>query len=231
MRFFSTAVSVALAAFAAVTSAQVSTKGNAITSPSVGDTIVAGETFDITWMNIVGSEVTLTLMSGPADDLQPVGVIVASIDNTGSYTWTVPEDIPASDSYAIQISYDNNPNNFNYSDRFAFDSEVTATTTVSTARSTSAATTSAPSTTETETTVTTETTTSTDTESSTTVASTTTETGTSTSLRTSTTSRRTSTSQTSEPTSTGAPPSAAHSNLSSPLAVIMAVLAAALFLH
>lgn len=237
MRFLTTAVAffaalTAVAAQSTNTAAPTGTPndgtdglgGNAITSPGPTDTITAGEDFTITWTNVRGGSVTLVLVTGDSDDLQPVATIVANVDNDGSYTWSVPEDLPASDEYAIRISYDSNPNNYNYSDRFNFDSDVTGTPTISTASSTEPPT----STTETESSTTDESST-TESESSTTSGASTTST-----LRTTTTRRPTATETDEEdkPEETdGAPPSAAASTLSSPLAVIMAVLAAALFIH
>lgn len=216
MRFFSTAVSVALAAFAAVASAQVPMKSNAITAPIAGDIITAGEPYEIKWTNVQGSQVTLVVMDGAASSLREVRTIITNLPNTGSYTWSVPEDLPRSATYSIRISYDRDPSHYNYSDRFVFESQFVATTSA-------ASTTSAPPTTSVS---------STSTRSGTTSAETETETESSTSMRTTSTRRTTSTGEpTGEPTSQGAPPSAGTATLSSPLAVIMAVLAATLFIH
>ncbi|KAK6338221.1 hypothetical protein TWF730_002295 [Orbilia blumenaviensis] len=220
MLFFKSAVSFALAALAAVASAQPSTRGNAFTSPAPGDVILPGDTFDIKWMNPVGDRVTLVVMDGASNSLTPIATIVTNIPNTGTYTWTVPDDLPRSGTYTIRISYDNTPANYNYSDRFTLNSDVIATPSVSTGSSSAASSTSAPA-------------------SSTSAPSTTsesssseTESSSSTTVRTSTSTRRSTTSEsTGEPTSQGAPPSAGTTTLSSPLAVIMAVLAATLFIH
>ncbi|RVD82728.1 uncharacterized protein DFL_007143 [Arthrobotrys flagrans] len=218
MQFFKTAVSLALAAFAAVASAQ-DLKGNAITAPTAGTVIEAGSTFDIKWINPVGEQVTLVIMDGDANSLKPIRTIITNLPNSGTYTWSVPEDLPTSGTYTIRISYDSTPANYNYSDRFVFTSDFVSTTSAS-ASTTSAPTTSAPATTSTSApTTSSNATTSESSESSTTI-------------NTSTTTRRTTTSEsTGEPTSLGAPPSAGTTTLSSPLAVIMAVLAAAIFIH
>ncbi|KAK6541021.1 hypothetical protein TWF694_008401 [Orbilia ellipsospora] len=236
MRFFSTVVST-IAALAAVTSAASTaqssagavqtptpttglTKANAITEPVAGAVISAGSTYDIKWTNVMGATVTLVLMDGPENSLMPVATIVAGIPNSGEYPWSVPTDIPASGTYAIRIQYDNNPSNWNYSDRFTFMSSFvssssssassSATSTSSAATSTSAATTSAP-----------------------TTSTVSTSGNSTTTMETSSTKKPTSSSSSasSVPTSDGAPPSAGSTTISSPLAVIMAVLAAAIFIH
>lgn len=214
MQFFKTAVSLALAAFAAVASAQLPTRDNAITAPTAGTVIDAGSTFDIKWMNLEGEQVTLVIMDGAANGLKPVRTIVTNLPNTGTYSWKVPEDLPTSSTYTIRISYDGNSANWNYSDRFIFTSDFVAT-------SSSASTTSAP-------------TTSTSSAASTSSGSSSSETETtraSTTIRTTSTRRSSTSESTGEPTSQGAPPSAGTTTLSSPLAVIMAVLAATLFIH
>ncbi|KAF3919493.1 hypothetical protein ABW20_dc0100649 [Dactylellina cionopaga] len=210
MRFFSTVVS-AFVAFAAIASAQVSTKQNAFTSPTAGDVIRPGDKWDIKWMNVAGGAVTITLMDGPANQLKPIRTIVANAPNTGSYTWDVPADIVTSGTYSLRISYDSNPNNYNYSDRFNFVSSYVSTpsassTTAASTTSAASVTSGAPATTSGNTTV-------------------------ATSRGTSTSTRRTATSEPSSIPTDGAPPSAGSSTLSSPLAVILAVLAAAIFIH
>ncbi|KAF3916894.1 hypothetical protein ABW21_db0200889 [Orbilia brochopaga] len=101
-------------------------KPNAITAPIAGAVLTAGKPYTIKWTNIQGPTVTLSLIDGPSNQLSPVTEIVANIDNTGSFTWNVPNDIARSGTYAIRITYSANPAEWNYSDRFAFDSNVVA---------------------------------------------------------------------------------------------------------
>ncbi|KAK6504163.1 hypothetical protein TWF506_002371 [Arthrobotrys conoides] len=219
MHFLKTAVTLTLAVFAAVATAQTkeSQKPNYIIRPPVGSVFNAGDQVEIEWQNPVGEQVTIAIMDGAASDLKQVRTAGTNIKNTGKYTWTVPKDIPRSGTYSIRISYDNEPDNFNYSDRFTVLSDVTADPVSSSSVTSAPATTSAPTSSAPPTSS--GATSSDDNESSTT-------------MRTSTSTRRTSTSEsTGEPTSLGAPPSAGTTTLSSPLAVIMAVLAAAIFIH
>ncbi|KAK6502541.1 hypothetical protein TWF506_003121 [Arthrobotrys conoides] len=96
---------------------------NAITAPIAGDTITAGEPYNIKWTNLEGSTVTITLITGPAGQVTPLGEIARGLPNSGSYTWNVPETFAPSENYAIQIRYNNIPDDYNYSDRFTFENE------------------------------------------------------------------------------------------------------------
>ncbi|KAF3923697.1 hypothetical protein ABW20_dc0102710 [Dactylellina cionopaga] len=138
-------------AYAQTTATTPSLDANAITAPIRGDVITAGEPFTIKWTKPQGASVTLVLVDGPANSVVPVATIVASVPNSGAYTWSVPKNLPASTTYAIRISYNNNPQDYNYSDRFVFESDVTASSSAATsaASSSSAAETTSAETTET----------------------------------------------------------------------------------
>ncbi|EPS42577.1 hypothetical protein H072_3442 [Dactylellina haptotyla CBS 200.50] len=113
---------------------------NAITAPLAGDLITAGETYTIKWTNVEGSIITLNLVDGPANQVKPVTQIVTGAPNNGVFTWTVPDDLPTSTTYAIRISYNNNPKDWNYSDRFTFENQnVIASAAVSSAASSQSA--------------------------------------------------------------------------------------------
>ncbi|RVD90284.1 uncharacterized protein DFL_001259 [Arthrobotrys flagrans] len=121
---------------------------NAITAPIAGDVITAGQPYAIKWTNMKGNLVTITLIDGPANKVVPVKEIANGAPNTGVYTWSVPDDIPPSQTYAIRITYNNNPADYNYSDRFAFENESVVS---SSAVSSSAETSTGPASTKTET--------------------------------------------------------------------------------
>ncbi|KAK6522269.1 hypothetical protein TWF281_002833 [Arthrobotrys megalospora] len=130
---------------------------NAITAPVAGDVITAGEPYAIKWTNMKGNLVTITLIDGPANQVHAVKDIATNAPNTGVFTWSVPDDLPASQTYAIRISYNNNPADYNYSDRFTFENTNTVSSAAvsshaetSTAPSTKTATTSSDPSSETE---------------------------------------------------------------------------------
>ncbi|KAK6542917.1 hypothetical protein TWF694_006855 [Orbilia ellipsospora] len=102
--------------------ASQSTKANAITAPTAGTVLTEGQQFTIKWIDIVGDTVSLVLLEGPTGDLRTLAVIAEGITNTGTYAWVVPDGVAvlsSSSDYTIRISYDSNPNDYNYSDRFA----------------------------------------------------------------------------------------------------------------
>ncbi|KAF3901872.1 hypothetical protein AA313_de0210466 [Arthrobotrys entomopaga] len=114
-------------------------KSNAITAPIAGDIITAGKPYTIRWTNTMGASVTLNLIDGPSNQLKSVAEIVSGAPNKGIYTWNVPDDLPTSNTYAIRISYDNNPDDWNYSDRFTFvNQNMVASADVSSAATTTA---------------------------------------------------------------------------------------------
>ncbi|KAJ6264022.1 hypothetical protein Dda_0161 [Drechslerella dactyloides] len=99
---------------------------NAITAPVAGAFLKAGEPYTIKWTNVQGPQVTLTLIDGPSNQLDSITQIAENVDNTGSFTWNVPANLARSGTYAIRISYSSNPAEWNYSDRFNFESNVVA---------------------------------------------------------------------------------------------------------
>ncbi|KAK6518582.1 hypothetical protein TWF506_005716 [Arthrobotrys conoides] len=118
-------------------SSQSPPRANSITAPIAEEVLIRGEPFDIRWQNTVGASISLVLIDGPATQLREILTIATDISNTGSYTWTVPADLEPSGTYTIRISYDSNPNNWNYSDRFTVFRWEPLSSSVSSARSTS----------------------------------------------------------------------------------------------
>jgi len=134
MRFFSTA----LFAFTAL-SALVFAQENPITAPTAGDELKAGDSTTITWTPTTSDEnVELVLRKGDSDDLDTITTI-GNVPNTGTYTWTVPEDTPAGSDYAIEIKYEGGSN---FSPQFGVDSTVVGTTSATTGTVTTTAETS-----------------------------------------------------------------------------------------
>lgn len=145
MRFF-TAALFAISTLAAAVLAQQ----NPIIYPSAGDKLAAGTSVVIKWNpTSTDKQVTLVLRDGESKNLETVGPIVENTDNDGTYTWTVPKNLPAGKNYAIQIVYSTGTN---YSPQFEIDSDVTATTTAAKTTTTAATTTTKATTTTTTTT-------------------------------------------------------------------------------
>ncbi|KAB8072086.1 Ser-Thr-rich glycosyl-phosphatidyl-inositol-anchored membrane family-domain-containing protein [Aspergillus leporis] len=90
MRFILAAIS----AFAALATAHTnpdynqSPTGNPIYTPSLNEQVQAGKPYSITWNPTTQGKVSLVLLRGPSNNVQPLDTIAEQIDNTGSFTWT-----------------------------------------------------------------------------------------------------------------------------------------------
>lgn len=86
-----------------------------ITKPNSQSSWEPGSTYHIYWKT-VGSipRVSIFLYKNGIYYL----TIITSIGNVGSYFWTLPSNLPASDQYKIKIMGDSNLNIYTYSDNF-----------------------------------------------------------------------------------------------------------------
>lgn len=110
LSFIRLAVFTALAAYASAT--------NVITSVTASTNLTPGQPFTITWQTDSSSTVTLILRKGDASNLENIGTI-ATVPNTGSYTWYPDSDLPGGTDYAFEIvGSDGVPN---YSHYFGID--------------------------------------------------------------------------------------------------------------
>ncbi|KAF7719883.1 Uncharacterized protein PECH_000948 [Penicillium ucsense] len=91
MRF---SVTTLVAAFAAVASAYTTPdyskppQGNPVRSPSLNQLVPEGKPFTIKWDATLGKTVSIVLLRGPSNNVQPLETLAESIPNTGSYMWT-----------------------------------------------------------------------------------------------------------------------------------------------
>lgn len=123
--------------FAALTAAQ-----NAFIAPVADDTFAAGSSTTLEWDATTNGTVSLRLQWG-ATTTSTDGVAIASdIDNSGSYVWTIPTDIPVEDDYFIYIADDDDSSIVNYSARFYITGATGSTTTSASATTASATSTS-----------------------------------------------------------------------------------------
>jgi len=79
--------------------------GNPIGHPGLGELIPAGKSFEITWTPTDPSDkISLLLLHGPSTNAVPILTIADSIDNTGSFAWSVPSTLePDTTNYAIEL--------------------------------------------------------------------------------------------------------------------------------
>ncbi|KAF2402724.1 hypothetical protein EJ06DRAFT_307167 [Trichodelitschia bisporula] len=111
----------------------------------VAGALVAGQPTTITWQPTTSGTVSLQLRWGDAGNLNPGTSIAASVQNSGTYSWTPPSDLPSGTTYAIEIIDDSNKGNVNYTPQFTvsgtsgpLSSAVTGTKTASSASTDSA---------------------------------------------------------------------------------------------
>jgi len=83
--------------------------GNPILTPGLQQQVPIGKPFEITWNPTSSGTVTLVLLRGPSNNVQPLFPIVEKIPNTGSYSWTPPTSLtPDTTHYGIQLIQDSN---------------------------------------------------------------------------------------------------------------------------
>lgn len=76
-----------------------------ITAPLTGATYTAGSTVQIRWINPVADTITqIVLAKGISTNIQPVSTIASNVaTSAGSYSWTIPADLPAGNDYAFAL--------------------------------------------------------------------------------------------------------------------------------
>ncbi|KAL7267521.1 hypothetical protein RUND412_009890 [Rhizina undulata] len=143
MQFSSIIYLVVAAAFSwnAGVSAQLVAGENAITNP-LGGTIDASVPLKITWTPTTNGTITLNLLKGPPANLVDEGPIASKIENTGSFTWNIPNSLqdsstmPSGNKYGLRIM-DDATGTYQYSP--PFDISVTDSTFGGTSSTTAAA--------------------------------------------------------------------------------------------
>lgn len=132
MQFLSGSL-LAIAAFASAVLAQE----NPIIKPDGSAPIVAGSPTTVTWVPTTAGTITLTLRQGESTYLKDVAVITSSAVNSGVFQWTPPADLPAGMDYALMITSE--AGHVNYTPLFAVDSTVAPKPSVSASPSSSIA--------------------------------------------------------------------------------------------
>lgn len=118
MRFFTSSL-LAIAALAG----SVFAAENPISKPDGSVPLVAGETVTITWNPTTSGPITLKLRKGPSGDLKDVATVVGGYENSGSFTYTIPKNTPSGTDYAFQIS-DDKTTDVNYTPLLTITSDV-----------------------------------------------------------------------------------------------------------
>lgn len=92
---------------------------NAFSAPSGNETLYAGETFIVRWVDTNGGEtIDLLLKKGDADNLQTALTIATDLQNQGAVRWFLPADLETGSDYALQATNKNNDTDVSYSPFF-----------------------------------------------------------------------------------------------------------------
>ncbi|MCJ1278563.1 hypothetical protein MMC21_006380 [Puttea exsequens] len=116
-----------LSAIACLIAAAIAQSGKTANPPTVSSSfmVTAGKPSTFTWKPTSPGPISLTLRSGASSNLDKGTVIASGIDNTGSYTFTLPADTTRNSDYTIEISDDKVPSDVNYTGQFVVESSNT----------------------------------------------------------------------------------------------------------
>ncbi|KAL8809093.1 MAG: hypothetical protein Q9223_000148 [Gallowayella weberi] len=98
--------------------------GNAVRAP-LTEIVPAGTPYNVKWDGDVGSTVSIELLRGPANNVQPIDCIVNNIANTGLFVWTPPPNLVADTTgYALRIIVADGSGRFQYSNQFGISNDA-----------------------------------------------------------------------------------------------------------
>ncbi|KAJ6043881.1 hypothetical protein N7499_006391 [Penicillium canescens] len=96
MRFTTATIVSALAVAASALTSPDYTKnpsGNAIVSPGLNEIVPEGKAYTIKWQPTTTGPISLVLLRGPSNNVQPLKTLAESIPNSGSFSWTPGTDL------------------------------------------------------------------------------------------------------------------------------------------
>jgi len=93
-----------------------------VNEPTAGSTWRMGETYDILWSHSEGCGTSVDLDLLLAGD--GVAAIAADLEDGGTYSWTVPSDLEASDAYQVRVAAGSDPEAFDVSPQFRIEAAV-----------------------------------------------------------------------------------------------------------
>ncbi|CAG8368990.1 unnamed protein product [Penicillium salamii] len=107
MRFSVATVFSALVALAAAHTDPDYTKdpsGNAITSPGLNEIVPEGKSYTIKWTPTTEGPISLVLLRGPSNNVQPLKTLAEQIPNSGEFKWTPGSDLtPDTTHYGLLL--------------------------------------------------------------------------------------------------------------------------------
>lgn len=116
--------------------------GNAISSPSLNEIVPEGQAYTIKWKPTTTGPISLVLLRGPSENVQPLKTLAEKIENTGEFKWTPGSDLtPDTTHYGLLLVVEGT-GQYQYSTQFglsaaAGSSSGSGSTTVETTETTS----------------------------------------------------------------------------------------------
>ncbi|KAJ5677393.1 uncharacterized protein N7477_003026 [Penicillium maclennaniae] len=123
-----------VSALAAVATAN--SNANPFEIPPNGYSFSVGEATTLKWDPTTSGTVSLRLQQGAVTTSYDGTAIASDIDNDGSYTWTVPDDVNT-EWYTIEIISDEDTSDYNFLPRFTVAGATAAVSTTAAATTTS----------------------------------------------------------------------------------------------
>ncbi|KAJ9294214.1 hypothetical protein DTO271G3_7076 [Paecilomyces variotii] len=144
MRFFAISF---LSALAATVSAATTTpdysqgpSGNPIALPGLNDQVPVGQPYQIKWQPTTAGDVSIWLLRGPSNNVQPIATLASNIPNSGEFTWTPSTSLQDDVTHYGLIIIVEGTGQYQYSTQFGIKNDAVAAGTASAAvASTSAA--------------------------------------------------------------------------------------------
>ena len=97
--------------------------GNAITKPGLHDLVTAGKPYTIEWEPTTKGPISLVLLRGPSNNVQPIDTLADSIENSGHFDWTPSADLkPDTTHYGLLLVVEGS-GQYQYSTQFGVKNE------------------------------------------------------------------------------------------------------------
>lgn len=97
--------------------------GNAISKPGLHDLVTALKPYTIEWEPTTKGPVSLVLLRGPSNNVQPIDTLADSVENSGHFEWTPSTDLePDTTHYGLLLVVEGS-GQYQYSTQFGVKNE------------------------------------------------------------------------------------------------------------
>lgn len=104
-----------------------SPSGNAISKPGLHDLVTTGKPYTIEWEPTTKGPVSLVLLRGPSNNVQPIDTLADSVENSGHFEWTPSTDLePDTTHYGLLLVVEGS-GQYQYSTQFGVKNEKSST--------------------------------------------------------------------------------------------------------